>query len=271
MPAPWPGVLAEGMVTVTDRPPSSRGWAVAVPPWIAAMDATMARPSPKPSWEVRSLSRWNGWKMRSTSAGLMTGPVLATVSWLLPATGAGADPDVTGRRVVPDRVVDQVRDEVFGQHRVTRYDGGFQRGVRSPVAQAGGIEDVFGDGGQVDLLVDGEPALVAREDEQRADEVLGVIHRSADVRRHGAQVVGRAVAGCPATTSTVVRMTASGVRSSCEALAMNRCWPSNAAWSRPSISSNVSASSRSSSRGPVSATRADRLCSDAARAAAVIW
>jgi hypothetical protein len=35
---------------------------VAVPPWIAAMDATMARPSPKPSWEVRSLSRWNGWK-----------------------------------------------------------------------------------------------------------------------------------------------------------------------------------------------------------------
>jgi hypothetical protein len=26
------------------------------------MDATMARPSPKPSWEVRSLSRWNGWK-----------------------------------------------------------------------------------------------------------------------------------------------------------------------------------------------------------------
>ena len=35
-----------------------------VPPWIAAMDATMARPSPKPSWDVRSLSRWNGWKIR---------------------------------------------------------------------------------------------------------------------------------------------------------------------------------------------------------------
>src|SRR6185437_16213722 len=80
-----PRAPAEGMVTVTDRPPSSRGQAVAVPPWIAAMDATMARPSPKPSWEVRSLSRWNGWKMRPASAGLMTGPVLATVSWLLPA------------------------------------------------------------------------------------------------------------------------------------------------------------------------------------------
>jgi len=56
------------MATVTDRPPSSRGRAVAVPPWIAAMDATMARPSPKPSWDVRSLSRSNGWKMRPASA-----------------------------------------------------------------------------------------------------------------------------------------------------------------------------------------------------------
>jgi len=76
---------ASGIVTVTDRPPSSRGRAVAVPPWIAAMDATMARPSPKPSWDVRSLSRWNGWKMRPASAGLMTGPVLVTISRLLPA------------------------------------------------------------------------------------------------------------------------------------------------------------------------------------------
>jgi hypothetical protein len=41
-------------VTVTDRPPSLRGCAVAVPPWIVAMDATMARPSPEPSWDVRS-------------------------------------------------------------------------------------------------------------------------------------------------------------------------------------------------------------------------
>ena len=72
-------------MTVTDRPPSSRGRAVAVPPWITAMDATMARPSPKPSWDVRWLSRSNGSKMRLASAGLMTEPVLATVSWLLPA------------------------------------------------------------------------------------------------------------------------------------------------------------------------------------------
>jgi Zn-dependent M28 family amino/carboxypeptidase len=42
------------MVTVTDRPPSLRGWAVAVPPWIAAMEATMVRPKPEPSWEYQS-------------------------------------------------------------------------------------------------------------------------------------------------------------------------------------------------------------------------
>src|SRR6266849_10930732 len=85
MPVPWAGAPAQGIVTVTDRPPSLRGRAVAVPPWIAAIDATMARPSPEPSWDVWSLSRWNGWKMRPASAGLMTGPVLATVSWALPA------------------------------------------------------------------------------------------------------------------------------------------------------------------------------------------
>jgi hypothetical protein len=48
-------------------------------------------------------------------------------------------------------------------------------------------------GGQVGLLADGEPALVAGEEEQRADEALGVIDRGADVRRHAAQVAGRAV------------------------------------------------------------------------------
>jgi hypothetical protein len=60
--------------------------------------------------------------------------------------------------------------EAFGQHRVARYDGGLERGVHPPVAPVGGVEDVFGDRGQVDLLVDGEPAIVAREDQQRADQ-----------------------------------------------------------------------------------------------------
>ena len=62
MPVSSAGATAEGMVTVTDRPPSLRGRAVTVPSWIAVMDATIAKPSPKPSWDVRSLSRSNGWK-----------------------------------------------------------------------------------------------------------------------------------------------------------------------------------------------------------------
>jgi hypothetical protein len=64
-------------------------------------------------------------------------------------------------------------------------------------------------------------------------------------------------------------MTVSGVRSSWLALAMNCRWLVNARSSRSSIVSKVSASSRSSSRGPLQAMRWDRFCSLAARAAAV--
>ena len=45
-----------------------------MPPWTAAIDATMARPRPKPSWDVRSLSRSNGWKIRAASAALSEMP-----------------------------------------------------------------------------------------------------------------------------------------------------------------------------------------------------
>ena len=62
---------------------------------------------------------------------------------------------------------------------------------RSPTV--GGVEDVFGDGGQIDLVVDGESALVSREDEQRGDELLGVVDGGADVGRHAAEVGGGAV------------------------------------------------------------------------------
>ena len=47
---------SEGSVTVIDRPPWSGVCAVAVPPWSAAIEATMVRPSPNPSWVVRSNS-----------------------------------------------------------------------------------------------------------------------------------------------------------------------------------------------------------------------
>jgi putative ABC transport system permease protein len=48
--------------------------------------------------------------------------------------------------------------------------------VYPAVAYVRGVEDVFGSGGQVNVFPDGKPALVAREEEHRSDEVLGVIH-----------------------------------------------------------------------------------------------
>jgi len=76
--------------------------------------------------------------------------------------------------------------------------------------------------------------------------------------------------GLASVTSMAVRMTVSGVRSSCEAFATNRRWAANAWSSRSSISSKVSASSLSSSLAPVSASRSPRCWSDARRAVSVI-
>ena len=67
-----------------------------------------------------------------------------------------------------------------------------------------------------------------------------------------------------------VRITVSGVRSSCEALATNRRCAANDRSSRSSMSSKVSASSLSSSWAPVSASRSPRCWSEARRAVSVI-
>ncbi len=56
--------------------------------------------------------------------------------------------------------------------------------------------------------------------------------------------------GSASVTSTSVRMTASGVRNSWEALAANRRSASSALCSREIMSSNDSARSETSSRGP---------------------
>ena len=76
--------------------------------------------------------------------------------------------------------------------------------------------------------------------------------------------------GLARATSMAVRMTVSGVRSSCEALATNRRCAANARSSRSSMSSNVSASSLSSSRAPVRASRSPRCWSEARRAVSVM-
>ncbi len=76
--------------------------------------------------------------------------------------------------------------------------------------------------------------------------------------------------GLARVTSIAVRITVSGVRSSCEALATKRRWVANAASRRSSMPSKVSASSFSSSLAPVSASRSPRCCSEARRAVSVI-
>src|ERR1035441_665994 len=127
MPAPWAGAPAEGIVTVTDRPPSSRGRAGAVPPgawnpgpWVGLMAgpggggagrgdrdrdgqaAVIAGAGGGGAAVDRGDGRDDG------RAGIGHGQLAAA------RHGAGADPDVTGGDVVPDRVVGQVRDEAFG-------------------------------------------------------------------------------------------------------------------------------------------------------------
>ncbi|SMD26858.1 hypothetical protein SAMN05661093_10445 [Kibdelosporangium aridum] len=71
-------------------------------------------------------------------------------------------------------------------------------------------------------------------------------------------------------TSTSVRCTASGVRSSCEAFATKCVWLSKADASRSSIPSKVLASSFSSSSGPSRWMRRFRLSAPSLRAVAVI-
>ena len=71
-------------------------------------------------------------------------------------------------------------------------------------------------------------------------------------------------------SSMSTRSVASGVRSSCEALATNRRWLAKARSSRPSMASKVSASCFSSSLGPGRLIRACKVRSDRLRAASVM-
>src|ERR1039457_6749201 len=74
----------------------------------------------------------------------------------------------------------------------------------------------------------------------------------------------------PSATSSEVRIMASGVRSSWEALATKLRWASNAPSSRPRSPSTVSPSSLSSSLGPCRASRWCRLSSEIWRVVAVM-
>jgi hypothetical protein len=67
-----------GRETLISSPPVGRAVASTVPPCTVAIDETRVRPSPKPSWPIRSSSRVNGRNRRSTMCAGTTAPVLTT-------------------------------------------------------------------------------------------------------------------------------------------------------------------------------------------------
>jgi hypothetical protein len=92
----------------------------------------------------------------------------------------GGDLDFPAADVVPDGVVDQVRDQLLDQERVTVEGGGLEIGldVQAEAADrgAGGGQGFAGDGGQVRGLALAGADFAAGQGEQRLEEVflLGV-------------------------------------------------------------------------------------------------
>ena len=98
----------------------------------------------------------------------------------------------------------------------------------------------------------------AGEQDEIVDRSCGAIDRTSHDRRPSSAAPPPRQPDRRATTSRLVAMTASGLRSSCDVSWMNSRCRSTPASTRSSIASNVSASSRSSSSGPPRSIRRDR-------------
>ncbi len=201
--------------------------------------------------------RRNGWVSCLTWSGSRTGPPFSTTSCARLSFDRGRDADPAARLVVADGVVDQVLDHA-GEQRLAARDPRVRTAVaarrRSPMAEiVSAWRSIARRASSASETVDSSPsgpcwvwARVRKLSSSRSTWSSSRRSRSASVRMCGGTGPGLAIA-----TSSEVRIPASGVRSSCEALATN--WRSNAnERSRRSSSwSKVSASSFSSSSGPV--------------------
>ena len=191
-----------------------------------------------------------------------TGPLLPDREQRALALDAGPHPHPAAGDVVADGVVEQVADEPLDEARVA---------ARRPRARASRRSAARGrvresrprdDRGEVERPRSLEPALAAGERQQRLDQRAPARSPTASTRSQTARRESTSACGSVSATSSSARPSVSGVRSSCEALATNRRWASNAACSRASRPSIVSASSFSSSSGPVSASRSWRFRSE---------
>ena len=180
-------------------------------------------------------SRRNGSNSDGTSSGGISGPPLATSMNAMPVAGAGRHLDPAVRDVVPDRVVDQVGDQPLDQHRIAQGGPGPRAActVTGRARMAGAAASSASSASTA--TSSGSRGPVPRS--LRASVSSASISASA---RSAAWRTSTAIAsscagvrpGLASVTSIAVRITVSGVRSSCEALATKRRWLAKAASSR---------------------------------------
>ena len=131
----WPAVGAlageMGKLTWMSRPPSGRAFAVSAAPCASAMARTMARPSPfPPAWPTRSVPEaLERLEEPVNLAGRDHRSGVAIANDRLSVGGCRGDFDPAAVEVVPDGVVDQVRDQAARPARVTGGRGRVKRGV----------------------------------------------------------------------------------------------------------------------------------------------
>ena len=243
------------------RPPSGRGAMVREPSCTVTMLLTIARPSPTPAWPSRVRSRAALERLGERRdqlagadlAGVLDGEHHASRAATRCATRHGA---ALGQ-VVDDGVVHEVRRHLQQERRRPEGRGDLAGGVDGDPALLGEREQRLGGLLDEQRQVDGLPGERPRSARLSTSSAsVRSIARALTAWRRSTSSSGSWVGSLRATSRRVCEI-ASGVRSSCEALAANRCCSATWASSRASMASKASASSRNSSLRPSSRIRWD--------------
>ena len=268
------GRAGGGKTASISRPPPARARTASAARGRAAMAWAMESPSPGPAARLTapatSASRWNGRRAaRSRPAGR------PARCWRPRGSHrrrrARRDLDAAAGDVVADGVVDEVRDQALAQARVARDRRGVEARVDAQVASFGPLRGGRA-GPRASTAARSNGSWWSRPRWLRESVSSASISRSccspaASTRAQRLAQRSTVASGSASATSTSVRSSVSGVRSSCEALATNWRWASNEASRRSSRPLNVFPSCLSSSSGPSSASRRCRLLAEMSRAA----